>query len=52
MNTEQQPKELTIGKRYQYALSRIEKIKKTNPKLAAVWEKEAELLKERLGTEE
>lgn len=44
--------ELTIGERYKYALSRIEKTKKTNPGIAAVWEKEAEELKKRLGTEE
>lgn len=43
---------MTVLEKYQYALSRIEKTKKVNPAIAAVWEKEAELLHARLGTEE
>lgn len=47
-----EPKEMTIGEKYKYALGRIEKTKVKSPGIAAVWEKEAELLRARLGTEE
>lgn len=44
--------ELTVHDKYKYALSRIEKTQKTNPGIAAIWKKEAEVLRDRLGEEE
>lgn len=43
---------MTVGEAYNYALERIEKIGTKNPALAAIWETEAAILKERLGSEE
>ena len=42
----------TVGEAYKYAIERAEKIHPTNPALAQVWVKEAEAMKQRLGSEE
>ena len=42
----------TVGEAYKYAIERAEKIRLMNPALAQIWDKEAEALKQRLGSEE
>ncbi len=43
---------MSVGEAYKYALERAAKIRPTNPAMAIIWAKEAEVLRTRLGSEE